>query len=67
MSKTSKTSKAPKVATGADVRAWLRKRGEVVGSRGRLSADQIERFNKAHRGAVKREYVEPRHRVTADA
>lgn len=66
----SKSTKAPKVATGADVRAWARKRGIPVGTRGRLSAELIESFHKAHRGAVKKVYTEPRHAEqveTADA
>lgn len=32
---------------GSEVRAWLREQGEQVGSRGRLSAEQIGAFEKA--------------------
>lgn len=63
MSKTTKTKtvKAPKVASGAEVRAWAVKRGIVMGSRGRLAAEVIDAYNRAHRGAVKKVYAEPRH------
>ena len=38
-----------KIVSAAEVRAWALDRGLTVGARGRLSADVIEAFNKAHR------------------
>lgn len=55
-----------KPVEGNVVREWLRKKGEVVGTRGRLSAEAIEAFNKAHRRSGKT-YTEPRLRETVEA
>lgn len=54
-----KTKATPKVATGAEVREFLRSKGITVGSRGRHSAEHIELYNKAKRG--RKVYTEPRH------
>lgn len=39
----------PTEVTATDVRYWAKARGIAVGSRGRIPADVIEAFNKAHR------------------
>jgi hypothetical protein len=49
-SKSSKSSKSlVALATADDVRAWARKRGVQVAEHGRLSAEVIAAFNKAHK------------------
>ncbi len=37
------------IATAAEVRSWATAKGLTASSRGRLSADTVEAFNKAHR------------------
>jgi ABC-type Fe3+-citrate transport system substrate-binding protein len=41
-------TKTKKVTT-ADIRAWAQSRGIAVGERGRLSAEVVSAFKKAHR------------------